>query len=146
MFTPNITVTGHYLSLCEVLVVSVFLLSEVNFLGLVFCCGGPLTMVGFTCALEWLDAIWVAIADPGIVLYCLFSIEVLSLGSISLSSESLSESTYFDCLALCPFAIRLLLIMCTEIEGMKSCFNVLFSLYMFSSQVEYRCLWCVEHP
>ena len=30
-----VTVTGHYLSLCEVLVVSTFLLSEVNFLGLV---------------------------------------------------------------------------------------------------------------
>ena len=34
----------------------------------------------------------VAIANPGIVLYCLSSIEVLSLGFISLLSESLSES------------------------------------------------------
>ena len=84
MFTQDITVTGHYLSLCEVLVVSVFLLSGVNFLGLIFCHGGPLSMVGFACALEWLNAILVAIADPGIVLYCLSSIEVLSLGSISL--------------------------------------------------------------
>ena len=57
MFTPNITVTGHYLSLREVLVVSVFLLSEVNFLGLVFYRGGPLSTVGFACALEWLNDI-----------------------------------------------------------------------------------------
>ena len=57
MFTQNITVTSHYLSLCEVLVVSIFLLSEVNFLGLVFCRGGPFYMVGFACALEWLNAI-----------------------------------------------------------------------------------------
>ena len=57
MFTQNITVTGHYLSLCEVLVVSAFLLSEVDFLGLVFCHGGFLSTVGFACALEWLNAI-----------------------------------------------------------------------------------------
>ena len=55
MFTQNVTVTGHYLSWCEVLVVSTFLSSEVDFLGLVFCCGGPLSMVGFACALEWLN-------------------------------------------------------------------------------------------
>ena len=76
MFTQNVTVTGHYLSLCEVLVVSAFLLSEVDFLGLVFCHGGPLSTVGFACALEWLNAIWVAIADPCIVLYYLSSTEV----------------------------------------------------------------------
>ena len=57
MFTPNVTVTGHYLSLCEVLVVFPFLSSEVDFLGLVFCNGEPLSMVGFACALEWLNAI-----------------------------------------------------------------------------------------
>ena len=90
MFTQNVTVTGHYLSLCEVLVVSTFLSSGEGFLVFTFCCGGPLSMVGFTCTPEWLNAIQVAIADPGIVLYCLSSIEVLSLGFISLSSESLS--------------------------------------------------------
>ena len=57
MFTQNFTVTGHYLSLCEVLVVSTFLSPEVDFLGLVFCHCGPLSTVGFTCALEWLNAI-----------------------------------------------------------------------------------------
>ena len=30
-------------------------------------------MVGFSGTLEWLNAIQVAIADPGIVLYCLSS-------------------------------------------------------------------------
>ena len=76
MFTQNVTVTGHYLSLYGVLVVSVFLFSKVDFLVLVFCHGGPLSMVGFACALEWLNAIQVAIVDPGIILYCLSSIEV----------------------------------------------------------------------
>ena len=91
MFTHNVTVTGHYLSLCEVLVVSAFLSSLEGFLILTFCRGGPLSMVGFACTLEWLNVIQVAIADPGIVLYCLSSIEVLSLRFISLSSESLSD-------------------------------------------------------
>ena len=57
VFTQNVTVTGHYLSLCEVLVVSTFLLSEVDFLDLVFCHGGPFSTVGFACALEWVNAI-----------------------------------------------------------------------------------------
>ena len=76
MFTQNVTVTGHYLSLCEVLVVSTFLSSVDDFLILVFCHGGPLSTVGFACTLDWLNAIRVAIADPGIVLYCFSSIEV----------------------------------------------------------------------
>ena len=57
MFTQNVTVTGHYLSLCGVLVVSTFLTPGVDFLVLVFCHGGPLSMVGFACALEWLSTI-----------------------------------------------------------------------------------------
>ena len=91
MLTQNGTVTGHYLSLCEVLVVFAFLSSVAGFLILMFCCGGPLSTIGLACALEWLNAMQVAIADPGIVLYCLSSIEVLSLGFISFSSESLSD-------------------------------------------------------
>ena len=91
MFTQNITVTGHYLSLCEVLLVSIFVSSAEGFLVSASCHGGPLSTVGLACTLEWLNAMQVAIADPGIVLYCLSSIEVLSLGFISLLSESLSD-------------------------------------------------------
>ena len=91
MFTQNVTVTGHYLPLCEVLVVSIFLSSVEGFLVSTFCHGGPLSTVGFACTLEWLNVIQVAIADPGIVLYFLSSIEVLSLGFISFLSESLSD-------------------------------------------------------
>ena len=76
MLTQNVTVTGHYLSLCEVLVVSAFLSSVEGFLASAFHHGGPPSTVGLACALEWLNAMWVAIADPGIVLYCLSSIEV----------------------------------------------------------------------
>ena len=50
--TQNVTLTGHYLSLCEVLLVSIFVSSAEGFLILTFCCDGPLSMVGFTCALE----------------------------------------------------------------------------------------------
>ena len=91
MLTQNGTVTGHYLSLCEVLLVSIFVSSAEGFLVLAFHHGGPLSSVGLACTLECLNAMQVAIADPGIVLYCLSSIEVLSLGFISLLSESLSD-------------------------------------------------------
>ena len=91
MLTQNVTVTGHYLSLCKVLEVSTFLSSVEVFLVVTSCRGGPLSTVGFACILEWLNAIQVAIAHPGIVLYCLSSIEVLSPGFILLSSESLSD-------------------------------------------------------
>ena len=76
MLTQNVTVTGHYLSLCEVLVVSTFLSYVEGFLVSAFRHGGPFSTVGLACALEWLNAMQVAIADPGIVLYCLSSIEV----------------------------------------------------------------------
>ena len=52
MLTQNVTVTGHYLSLCEVLLVSIFVSSAEDFLVLTFCHGSPLSMVGFACALE----------------------------------------------------------------------------------------------
>ena len=67
MLTQNGTVTGHYLSLCEVLLVSIFVSSAEGFLVLTFCHGGPLSTVGFTCTLEWLNTMQVAIAD--LVLY-----------------------------------------------------------------------------
>ena len=83
MLTQNVTVTGHYLS--------IFVSSAEGFLVWAFHHGGPLSTVGLASALEWFNVIWVAIADPGIVLYCLSYIEALSLGFISLSSESLSD-------------------------------------------------------
>ena len=52
MLTQNVTVTGHCLSLCEVLLVSIFVSSAEGFLVLTFCHGGPLITVGFACALE----------------------------------------------------------------------------------------------
>ena len=52
MLTQNITVTGHYLSLCEVLLVSIFASCAEGFLIFNFCRNGPLSMVGFACALE----------------------------------------------------------------------------------------------
>ena len=70
--------------------------------------------VGFACALGWINAIQVAIADPGIELYCLSSMEILRLGFISLSSESLSDKyllLLFGFVSFCT--IRLLFIMCT---------------------------------
>ena len=91
MLTQNVTMTGHYLSLCSVTLTLAFVLSVEGLFTLTFRCGGPHSTVGFTCALEWLSAMQVAIADPGMVLYCLSSTEVLNLGLTSLSSE---ESLY----------------------------------------------------
>ena len=52
MLTQNVTVTGHYLSLYGVLLVSIFVSSAEGFLVSTFCHGGPLSTVGFTCTLE----------------------------------------------------------------------------------------------
>ena len=52
MLTQNVTVTGHYLSLCEVRLVSIFVSSVEGFLVLTFCHGCSVSTVGFTCALE----------------------------------------------------------------------------------------------
>ena len=56
MLTQNVTVTGHHLSLCEVLLASTFLSSVEGFLVLAFHCGGPLSTVGLACTLQWLNA------------------------------------------------------------------------------------------
>ena len=55
-------------------------LSVDDFLTFTFHRSGPHSMVRLACALEWLNTIWVAVADPGIVLYSLSSTEVLNLG------------------------------------------------------------------
>ena len=70
--TQNITVTGHYLSLCSVSLDLAFVLSVEGLFTFDSRCGGPLSTVGFACVLESLSAMWVAVADPGMVLYCLF--------------------------------------------------------------------------
>ena len=68
-------------------------LSVEDFFTLTFHHGCPHSAVRLACALEWLSAIQVAGADPGMVLYCLSLTEVLNLGLISVSSEvSLSVS------------------------------------------------------
>ena len=87
MVTQNATVTVHYLPLCSVSLDLAFVFSVEGFFTLTFQCGGPHSAVGFTCAFEWLSALWVSVTDPGMVLYCLSSTEVLSLGLTLVSSE-----------------------------------------------------------
>ena len=65
--------------------VSSLALSVDGFLIFTFQCSGPCSIVGLACVLEWLSAIQVAVADPGIVLYSLSSTEVLNLGLTSVS-------------------------------------------------------------
>ena len=87
MSTQIVTVYFHFLPL---FLASMFLslaLSVDDFLTFTFQCGGPHSTVGLACALEWLSAIQVAVADPGIVLYSLSSAEVLNLGLTSVSSD-----------------------------------------------------------
>ena len=50
--TQNVTVTGHYLSLCLVSLDLAFGLSVEGLFTLAFRCGGPHSTVGFTCTLE----------------------------------------------------------------------------------------------
>ena len=93
MSTQNVTVNVHCLPLFSASLLLSLALSVEDFFTLTFCCGGPHSMVGLACALEWLSAMWVAVTDPGMVLYCLSLTEVLNLGLTSVSSEvSLSVS------------------------------------------------------
>ena len=87
MLTQNVTATVHYLPLCSVSLDLAFVSSVEGFFTVTFRCGGPHSTVGFTFALEWLSAMWVAVTDPGMVLYCLSSTEVLNLGLTLVSSE-----------------------------------------------------------
>ena len=50
--TQNITVTAHYLSLCLVSLDSAFVLSVEGLFTLAFKHCGPLSTVGFACALQ----------------------------------------------------------------------------------------------
>ena len=85
MSTQNVTVNVHYFPLCSAsLQLSLVLLVE-GFFTLTLRHGGPHSTVGLACALEWASATWVAVADPGMVLYCLSSTDVLNLGLTSVS-------------------------------------------------------------
>ena len=87
MSTQNVTVNVHYLPLFPASLRLSLALPVEDFFTLTFCSGGPHSTVGLTCALEWLSAIQVAVADPGMVLYCLSLTEVLNLGLTLVSSE-----------------------------------------------------------
>ena len=100
MSTQNVTVNVHYLPLCSASLRLSLALSVEDFFTLIFCHGGPHSTVGLACALEWLSAIRVAVTEPGMVLYCLSSTEILNLGLTSVSSEVSLSVTYFDLLVL----------------------------------------------
>ena len=85
--TQNVTVNVHYLPLRSVSLDLSFVLSVQDFFTLTFRCGGPHSTVRLACALEWLSAMQVAVTDPGMVLYCLSSTEVLNVGLTLVSSE-----------------------------------------------------------
>ena len=93
MSTQGVTVNFHYLPLFSALLLLSLALSVEDFFTLTFHHGGPHSTVGLACAFEWLSAMRVTVADPGMVLYCLSLTEVLNLGLTSVSSEvSLSVS------------------------------------------------------
>ena len=111
-------------------------LSLGNFLIFAFQSSGPHSTIGFTCAIEWLSAMPVAMTDPGIVLYSLSSIEVLSLGLTSVSSDvSLSVRDLLGFVdSSCFFsAIRYLFIVFfwAQINSVKCVVNVFHGLNVF---------------
>ena len=87
MSTQNVTVNVHYLLLCSASLGLSLVLSVEDLFTLTFCHGGPRSTVGLACTLEWLSAMQVTVTDPGMVLYCLSSTEVLNLGLTLVSSE-----------------------------------------------------------
>ena len=81
MSTQNVTGNAPYLPLCSASLGLSLVLSVEDF------CHGPHSTVGLAYALEWLSAMQVAVTDPGMVLYCLSSTEVLNLGLTSVLLE-----------------------------------------------------------
>ena len=93
MSTQNVMNNVHCLPLFSASLLLSLALSVEDFFTLTFWHGGPHSMIGLACALEWLSVIQVAVTDPGMVLYCLSLTEVLNLGLTLVSSEvSLSVS------------------------------------------------------
>ena len=76
MSTQNVRVNVHYLPLFSASIPLSLVLSVEDFFTLTFRCGGPHSTVGLACTLEWISAMWVAVTDPGMVLYCLSSTEI----------------------------------------------------------------------
>ena len=68
MSTQSVTVHFHYLPLFLVSLLLSLTLSVEDFFALTFRRGGPHSMVGLAYAFEWLNAMWVAVADPEIIL------------------------------------------------------------------------------
>ena len=87
MSTQSVTVNFHYLPLFSASLLLSLALSVEDFFTLTFHCGGPHSTVGLACTLEWLSAMWVAVTDPWMVLYCLSSTEGLNLGLTSVSPK-----------------------------------------------------------
>ena len=65
----------------------IFGLSIEGFFTLTLHRGGPHSTGGLACTLKWLSDTQVAAPDPGIVLCCLSSTDVLNLGLTLVSSE-----------------------------------------------------------
>ena len=111
MSTQNVTVNVHYLPSCSASLHLSLVLSVEGFFTLTLRSGGPHTTVGLACTLEWVSAMWVAVTDPGMVLYCLSSTDVLNLVLTSLSSEvslSVGDLLWFAGSSFVFSAIRLL--------------------------------------
>ena len=86
--TQNVTVNVHYLPFCSASLWLSLVLSVEGFFTLTLCHGGPHSTVGLACTHEWVSATWVTVTDPGMVLYCLSSTDVLNLGLTSVSSAN----------------------------------------------------------
>ena len=89
MSTQGVTVNFYYLPLFSASLLLSLALYVEDFFALTFHHGGPHSTVRLACALEWLSAMQVAVADPGMVLYFLSLTEILNLGLTSVSSEVL---------------------------------------------------------
>ena len=87
MSTLNVTVNVHYVPFYSASLWLSLVLSVEGFFTLTLRHGGPHSTVGLACALEWVSATQVTVTDPGMVLYCLFSTDVLNLGLTSVLSE-----------------------------------------------------------
>ena len=137
MSTQIVTVYLNFLPLFLERMFLSLALSVDGFLIFTFWHSGPCSTVRLACSLEWLSAIQVAIADLGIVLCSISSIEVLNLGLTSVSSEislSVRDLLWFVGSSCFFSVIRLLFVvfLWAQIEDVKCVFNVFHRLNVFS--------------